>query len=299
MLAPSSTVTPRPKTTFGSITTSGAIFVSKLSHTVSGAIIVTPSRISASRARVCQIASAAANCIAGIDAQHFVGIAFDDGGHEADGPRKLDRIGQIEFAFGVGIADVRQQVGNIRNSERQDARVADGNLALGLAGILFLADREKRAFAIGHKASVAGRVLRPKTEHCNVGAVIQRFLQAHQRLGSDQRRVGIKHDDVAAVPVECGTCREHGVGRSALRTLNEDLGGGRDRAGLAHDGFHLRSDDDRQSCAINGFCRFEDMSQHRAAGDFVQDFRLGGFHARALAGGEDDEQRRRGAHGRP
>ena len=71
------------------------------------------------------------------------------------------------------------------------------NLALGLAGVLFLADREKRAFAIGHKASVAGRVLRPKTEHCNVGAVIQRLLQAHQRLGSDQRRVGIKHDDVA------------------------------------------------------------------------------------------------------
>jgi len=80
--------------------------------------------------------------IAGVDAQDFVGIAFDNGGNEADGARKLDRIGQIEFAFGIGIADVRQQVGNFRDPERQDTRVADSNLALGLAGVFFFADRE-------------------------------------------------------------------------------------------------------------------------------------------------------------
>ena len=45
------------------------------------------------------------------------------------------------------------------------------------------------------------------------------------------------------VPVDCGTCREHGVGRAALRSLNEDLGGGQTVRASRHDGFHLRADD--------------------------------------------------------
>ena len=55
---PSSTVTPGPKNTLGSTTTSRASAVLNENHTVSGEISVTPSSMACSRARRCQIASA-------------------------------------------------------------------------------------------------------------------------------------------------------------------------------------------------------------------------------------------------
>ena len=62
MWAPSSTTTPGPKNTLGSMVTSRPITVSKLSHTVSGATSVAPSSMTLRRARFWKTASAAASC---------------------------------------------------------------------------------------------------------------------------------------------------------------------------------------------------------------------------------------------
>ena len=65
-----------------------------------------------------------------------------------------------------------------------------------------------------------------------------------ERFRPDQRRIGIKHNHVAAVLIEGGARREHRVGRPALGRLDENLSARRDRPGLAHNSFHFRSDND-------------------------------------------------------
>ena len=59
---PSSTTTPGPKNTLGSMVTSRPMLVSKLNHTVSGAISVAPPCMARERARRWNTASAAASC---------------------------------------------------------------------------------------------------------------------------------------------------------------------------------------------------------------------------------------------
>ena len=152
---PSSTTTPGPKNTLGSMVTSRPICVSKLNHTVSGAISVAPACMARERARRWNTASAAASCSRELtpiasSSEHTTGrVAQSVLGSERD------RIGQVVFALGVGIADARQQPGEIGDAERHRARIAQPDAPLGLARIVVLADGGDAPFAVDDQPAVA------------------------------------------------------------------------------------------------------------------------------------------------
>ena len=71
------------------------------------------------------------------------------------------------------------------------------------------------------------------------------------------------------------------MGRAETLALDDaDMGGG----GLRHV-VHVGAEDD-DDAVERGLAAIDQMAQHRAARDFMQRFRRGGFHAGAETGGE-------------
>ena len=105
MVAPSSTVTPGPNTTLGSTVTSRPSLVSAARNTVSGAIKVTPASMAAARSRCCSTASASASCALVLMPRTSSSVGFDRDRLQAHVAGDGDRVGEIVFALGIGIAD--------------------------------------------------------------------------------------------------------------------------------------------------------------------------------------------------
>ena len=182
--------------TLGSIETSDAICVSKFNQTVSGAIIVTPSRMNAERARVCQMPSATDSCSRVLTPRTSSLIALDDRRFKPLPPPDLDRVGQIVLALRVGAADTRKESGEPRNPKCHDARIAEPNCALGLGRVLLLAYPRQRATLVDQKPAVTRRIFWLETENGDVRARIECSTKPLDNLAPDERRIGEENDNV-------------------------------------------------------------------------------------------------------
>ena len=92
------------------------------------------------RARVWKTASAAASCSRELTPSASSSAQATRRRVSRRCARDLDRVGEIIFALGVGIADARQQPSEIGDAEGHDARIAQPDAALALAGVFVLAD---------------------------------------------------------------------------------------------------------------------------------------------------------------
>ena len=184
----------------------------------------------------------------------------------------------------------------IIHAKSHDAGVAQPDAALCFAGVLVLADGVEPAAAVGEQAAVARRIGSLEAQHGDTGAVVEAGTQVVERLRRQQRRVGVEHQYVAGMGRQHLACREHRVGRAALLLLYDDFGVRRDGKGLGPHCFHAGSDDDGQLIGADRLRKREHVAEHRAAADLVQHLRQRGLHARALTGGQNDNEQGAAAH---
>ena len=118
----------------------------------------------------------------GIDPAHVVLPGFDRDGVEPHLAGDRDGVGQVEFAFGVVVADAVEDRERHVAAQRHQAGVAERDGALGRARVLVLADRHQR-FALHDQPAVAGRIGRPEAEHRHRLAVRERRAQAGSVCG--------------------------------------------------------------------------------------------------------------------
>ncbi len=155
-----------------------------------------------------------------------------------------------------------------------------------LAGVLVLADIEQ-VVARHDEAAVTGGVPRLETERHDGGALAQGLAQLGQRIGADQRRVGIDHDDVVVLPRQRLAGAEHRMPGAEPLPLDEDFHVGVARSLLGHP-VAVGTDDDGDPCRSGRHHGFEHMAQHRPVGDLVQNLRPVGAHPRAFPGRQHD-----------
>jgi hypothetical protein len=98
--------------------------------------------------------------------------------------------------------------------------------ALRGARVLVFADRDQASF-LDDEPTVSGRIGKPATEGHNAGACGQRPAHALDRCRRDERRVGVKHDDVVrAVRDRRAGGKDRVRGAEALGLLVEGRIGG-------------------------------------------------------------------------
>ncbi len=211
--------------------------------------------------------------------------------------RDLDSVGEVEFALGVVVADARKHAKQIVDPEGHDAGIAQPHAAFLGAGVLVLADGVQPAGAVREQAPVAGRIGRLEPEHRYTGALVEAGKQLGERLGRQQRRIGIEHEHIARMARECFARGQHRVGGAALMLLHErPCAAGAWRQSLGAHRVHVGADDHRQGVGAELLRHGQHVAEHRAAGDLVQHLRQRRFHARALTGGKDDNQQGAAAH---
>ena len=156
--------------------------VSNDRNTVSGAIIVAPSRIARSRKLRCIAASAAASCTRSLTPITSSSLASRAVASEAAPGGDLDEIGEIEFARGVVVADLVEHRQRMGAGDRHRAGVAAADRPLLGGRVLLLADGDENAVALD-EAAVAGRVGRLEAERADGGLAAEALAQAAQRGG--------------------------------------------------------------------------------------------------------------------
>ena len=97
----------------------------------------------------------------GVDAAHVVLLDFDRNRAQLHAARDLDRIGQIEFAFTIVVADPLQDGKRAVAGERHEAAVAQRDRAFACARIGLLADGDKLV-ALHDETAIARRIGGPK-----------------------------------------------------------------------------------------------------------------------------------------
>ncbi len=215
-----------------------------------------------------------------VDAGEFVGRGLDRGDTPAIGTRQGDDIGEIVFPLGIVGAYLGEPARHVGGGGTQDAGVAQRLGALRCRRVDPFDDALDVAVARDHAAvacGIGGTEGEQRQRRVAGGAALE---QAAQRLGSDQRVVGIQHRHFAVAEMRCGDQR--GVcGAVAILLHNADV-----RRGLLAHGVHLRPDhhDDAVECL---FAACQQVAQHGAAGDLVQRLGQRRLHARAEAGCQD------------
>ena len=164
MVAPDSTVTSGPKTTFGPITTSRPITVSSANQT--------RGRVGERRAVRHRLGAGAGlegglgggEVGAGVDAERLGLGAGDDGGGEAARAGERHDVGQVVFALGVVVADPAEEVEERARRRRRSGRSCRGGSPLrrGVAS-RGLDDRREAAGGVEHQPAVAAGVARPRS----------------------------------------------------------------------------------------------------------------------------------------
>ena len=146
----------------------------------------------------CQRASAS------VDAAHFVWIVGDD--HRAVAALErgdIDDVDEVVFALRIVVADLAEQIEQVRRLHRHEARVAQTAGALFLVGVLVFDHHRDPAVIVSKDATVLQRVFRFEAEHDHgrrVGRVQPLDHRAH-RLGAHERHIAVEDQYVA---VEAG-----------------------------------------------------------------------------------------------
>ena len=154
------------------------------------------------------------------------------------------------------------------------------------ARVLHLADRDE-LLALDQEPPVTGRIGRRKAEHDEVG-FHERPPERLQRRRRDQRRVGVKHENVVGRRRERLPRREHGVAGPQPLRLHMDRRLRRRLADIGLDRARIRPDHHRHPVRARRPRRADHVPEHRVAGDLVHDLGRRGAHARPLARGKDD-----------
>ena len=128
----------------------------------------------------------------GVDSTHFVLAGFNHDGLQSHISHDGHGIDQIILALAVGIADLVEDRQRLLAVERHHAGVAQRDLALRVAGIVLLADRNQPA-AFHQQPAIAGRVGGAEAEHGKRGTLGQRRAQPRKGLGGNQGRIA-EHD---------------------------------------------------------------------------------------------------------
>ena len=199
-----------------------------------------------------------------------------------------DDVGQVIFLLGVLIADRVEQFERTRAVERHQAGVAERRGALGLAGVLVLADRHELAAGAGEEPAVAVRIGGLEAQGRHRRAIRDGGAQAREGLGPDQRRIGEGDQDIVVAALDRRTCGEHGVSGAEAIGLHEHFGRWRE---LTCNSGHIvppRPDDQRDGVGAGGLNGGDDMRDHGAACDLMQHLRPRRTHPRALACGQND-----------
>ena len=206
--------------------------------------------------------------------------------------RETEHVGQIKFALCIAITQSRQPAAQRCGVGRDHAGVDRADRLLFRRAVLLLDDAVHAAGCIEQDASVAGGIAQLGRQHRELR---RRFDQRLQDRRAQQRHITVQHEHARAIgdsrhrelhrmpgaallglvhPDEISLIRESGLHLLAAMTVND---------------MHLRR--------IERPCSIEYMREHRPAGEWQQHFGARGFHAFALAGGEDhDMQRSRWAH---
>ena len=79
--------------------------------------------------------------------------------------------------------------------ERHQPAIAKIDLALDVARVLLLADRDQ-PMPVGDQPAVAGRICGAKAKHRDARMMVDRAAQPLERFGGDQRRVAEDHQNV-------------------------------------------------------------------------------------------------------
>ena len=140
--------------------------------------------------------------------------------------RDRDRIGEVELALAVVVADPLEDGRARVAGERHQAAVAEVDRAL--AGLASSSSRMATSSPpVEHQAAVAGRIVRPKAEHHDGCAFGQRRRACAQRLRPDQRRVAEDDQDIVGAARDRRFRRQHRMRGAAPLVLHEDLRFGR------------------------------------------------------------------------
>ncbi len=206
-----------------------------------------------------------------------------------------DHIGQVELFLLVRFVDLGERRAEGCSVEDVDAPVDLLDRAFGTRGVRLFHD----ALDVGLRAddaTVAGRVLEPCGEDRGGGllrAVVRD--QAPQRLCGDEWRVAGNDDDVAAEIAERFVAGARGVCGTELLLLpgGEERGLGEGLRSFL-DLIAVASDDEDGLLRLNASDRVEDRSDQRATAEVVEDLRLLGPEALALAGRHHDSGERAG-----
>ena len=208
----------------------------------------------------------------GVDAAHFVFVSLDHAGAQANLADDLDSIGQVEFAFAVGIADCLDHLQCGLAVKRHHAGIAQRDLAFGLAGVGLLADRDQLVI-LHDQPTIAGRIIGAEAEHDQRRTLFQRFTQPREGCGRNQRRVAERHQQIVRAFVDCRAGGKHRMRRAQPLMLHKGRGIRPGAAGFSRNVLTVRPDDDGQRIAIAGGGCCQHMRQQRLPGDLVQNLR--------------------------
>ena len=200
--------------------------------------------------------------------------------------RQGDHVGQVEFLLGVVVTYPLQQGEGLRARDGHDARVAEGDFALGFRSVFLLADGDELA-PLAQQAAIARGVARLEAQHGYRCARLQGAAQGGVGLGPDEGRVGENHQQLAAARSQ-GLARPQGrMGGAKPFALFKNLRSWREPHNLRAHIRAIRSHDHRQPVGAGLHDPRQHMGQHGAPRNRVQDLGTGGFHAGSLACGED------------
>ena len=142
------------------------------------------------------------------------------------------------------------------------------------------------------QAAVALGILGLEAQGRDLRAAIERLDQPPQRRRLDQRGIRKQHDHIALVPFQRGPRCQHGMAGAGLRRLLEDVDARSYLGRLGAYRLHARRHDQREPGCSGRTRAGEHVRQHRPAGYGMQNLRDFRAHAHALAGGQNDDQKR-------
>ncbi|KJJ10160.1 hypothetical protein HMPREF3156_02810 [Neisseria sp. HMSC06F02] len=216
---------------------------------------------------------------------HLDGMDFD-----AVGNGFGDEVGQVVFALGVVAGEAVQPVFQFGVGQDEDACVDFADGFLGGVGVFFFDDGGYAALAVADDAAQACRVGGNVGQQADFAA--GGFEQGFEGGGVNQGNVAVQHQRAAFG----GKVRQGGFDGVA----GAELFGLFDPNDVAFDGVQnlvfAVSDDDADVLGIQGGGGVDNALDHGLAADSVQHFGHFGIHARAFAGGEDDDVEGCGGH---
>ena len=225
----------------------------------------------------------------GVDAEHVGGRCLDGANRQVPRAGDLDRIGQVEFALGIVVADGGQQFGDMGPRKGHEPAIAQADPALVGACILVFADRGQLAVGFDQPA-VAGRIVGPEADDDEVRAGRKFRARPAQRFGRHEGRVAEQDEHIVEALPDGRQRGRHRVGGAEPLPLDEEPHPGPVRAQPLADPVAAMPDDHGQAPAARGARAGRHMGDHRQAGDRMQHLGQVRFHALAGAGGQNDGQ---------